>query len=206
MRFPPYRSLVAVLVPLIALACGDAPRDVDDDDGGDSSSNSSSSGMGGSGPTSSSSGAGASTGMEPGQLMGITAAHNQIRGEVDTGEPIPDLTWSPQLAEVAQAYADVLAGQGCDLVHSGNDYGENLFWGSATYSPADVVGAWASEIECFTYTEFPEACGCTCGHYTQIVWRNTTSVGCGIGACPGGGEVWVCNYDPPGNFIGQLPY
>jgi hypothetical protein len=48
-----------------------------------------------------------------------------------------------------------------------------------------------------------------CGHYTQVVWRNTERVGCGYSTCQAQGfnfEVWVCNYDPPGNFIGQAPY
>lgn len=180
---------------LLITACGDEPRSVDDD-------GAASSGSGASGPTGS--GAGAGNSEESGALMGITAAHNEVRQAV--GQTIPDLSWSPALASVAQAYADQLASAGCDLVHSSNDYGENLFWGSASYSPADVVGAWADEISCFSYTTFPETCGCTCGHYTQIVWRNTTHVGCGIGACPGGGEVWVCNYDPPGNYLGEMPY
>ena len=191
----------------LTAACSDEPRGSDDDGEGPGSGTQvgSGPGSGGAGPTSSS-GAGASTGDEPGQLMGITAAHNQVRRAVDTATQIPDLVWSPAVAEVAQWYADELASAGCPLQHSDSDYGENLFWGSGSYTPEEVVGAWAEEIACFTYTTFPESCGCTCGHYTQIVWRDTTELGCGIGACPGGGEVWVCNYDPPGNFLGQMPY
>lgn len=53
-----------------------------------------------------------------------------------------------------------------------------------------------------------------CGHYTQIVWRNTTHVGCATKVCdknsPFQGftrwQFWVCNYSPPGNFVGQRPY
>jgi pathogenesis-related protein 1 len=44
-----------------------------------------------------------------------------------------------------------------------------------------------------------------CGHYTQIVWRDTTSVGCAAQSCPQG-EIWVCDYSPPGNYVGQHPY
>jgi pathogenesis-related protein 1 len=177
---------------LISTACGDSARSVDDD--------------GGTGNPTSSSGAGAGSAMETGALMGITDAHNQVRQGVDTATPIPDLQWSASIAGTAQAYADQLASAGCPLQHSGGDYGENLFWGTANYSPSEVVGGWAGEAGCFTYTNFPDSCGCECGHYTQIVWRATTQLGCGIGACPDGGEVWVCNYDPPGNYIGEMPY
>jgi hypothetical protein len=36
------------------------------------------------------------------------------------------------------------------------------------------------------------------GHFTQVVWRATTHVGCGTASCTGL-VLWVCNYDPPGN-------
>jgi len=119
---------------------------------------------------------------------------------------VPGLAWSSSLATVAQGWADHLAANGCDLVHSGGDYGENLFWGSATYAPDYVVGAWADELSCFSYGTFPGCCGCTCGHYTQIVWRDSTEVGCAKADCGGGGEVWVCNYNPPGNYLTEYPY
>ncbi len=57
--------------------------------------------------------------------------------------------------------------------------------------------------------------GGMCGHYTQIVWRSTQKLGCGIKVCtknsPFGASfpTWtyvVCNYQPPGNIIGQKPY
>ena len=54
--------------------------------------------------------------------------------------------------------------------------------------------------------------GKVCGHYTQVVWRNTTHVGCATAICtknsPFGAQfptwqLWVCNYTPPGNFVGK---
>ncbi len=55
------------------------------------------------------------------------------------------------------------------------------------------------------------AAGKQCGHYTQLVWRDTERVGCGVANCNnvdgfGAGNLWVCNYDPPGNYVGERPY
>jgi hypothetical protein len=47
------------------------------------------------------------------------------------------------------------------------------------------------------------------GHYTQVVWRDTRRVGCGMATCRQGEWTWrllACNYDPPGNYMGQKPY
>ncbi|MCA9635011.1 MAG: hypothetical protein KC420_03145, partial [Myxococcales bacterium] len=62
------------------------------------------------------------------------------------------------------------------------------------------VGAWASEAS--AYNAQTGACSGVCGHYTQIVWSSTSALGCGYATC-GAGEIWVCNYDPRGNILGQ---
>jgi len=43
------------------------------------------------------------------------------------------------------------------------------------------------------------------GHYTQMIWKNTTAVGCAV-ATGGGMDPLVCRYSPSGNFIGQPVY
>ena len=43
------------------------------------------------------------------------------------------------------------------------------------------------------------------GHYTQMVWRATTLVGCRL-ARGHGSEVLVCRYDPAGSSSGRRPY
>ncbi|CAH8607325.1 unnamed protein product [Schistosoma bovis] len=47
-----------------------------------------------------------------------------------------------------------------------------------------------------------------CGHYTQLVWEDTTDVGCGVTKCPNFpyGLSIVCNYGPGGNYVGRSPY
>jgi hypothetical protein len=78
-----------------------------------------------------------------------------------------------------------------------------------------MVGAWAAEASDYDYARNTCAAGKVCGHYTQLVWRATTRVGCATQVCdrnsPFGSrfptwQLWVCNYAPPGNYVGQRPY
>ncbi|PCC72400.1 Cysteine-rich secretory protein family protein [Nannocystis exedens] len=143
---------------------------------------------------------------EPGRLAGITAAHNVVRGELG----IDPLTWSSQVAGFAQEWADKLAQKGCVMEHRPSDgpdaqqYGENIF-GSRGYasSATHVIANWVSEVQ--DYDAITHTCSDVCGHYTQVVWADSKRLGCGVASC-GDREVWVCNYDPPGNILGERPY
>ena len=152
-------------------------------------------------------------GGEPGYLNGITAAHNDVRANaVPTPDPaLEPLCWSSSVAAVAQAWAD-----NCTWQHNaGRGFlGENIFASSGNQlasAAAPAVQLWAAEDADYNYVN--NSCSGVCGHYTQIVWRNTESVGCGIKVCntgsPFGGGTWtyvVCDYSPPGNYVGQRPY
>lgn len=134
-------------------------------------------------------------------IQEILTAHNSYRSDVG----ISNLTWSEEVATSAQAWADELA-TNCDFKHSSGEYGENIWAGTkGAFNPTDVVTSWGSEISDYDYDSNTCADGKDCGHYTQIVWKNTTKVGCGTVTCDGL-DVWVCQYDPPGNFIGEKPY
>ncbi|RZU47877.1 cysteine-rich secretory family protein [Fluviicoccus keumensis] len=132
----------------------------------------------------------------------IVAAHNQYRAEVS----VPPLSWSPEVAASAQAWAEDMASSG-KFRHSGSRYGENIWAGTANaYSLNDMVKSWGDEKADFEYgTRTNSRNGGVVGHYTQIIWRNSTQVGCGL-ASGGGTDYFVCQYNPPGNYIGQQPY
>lgn len=133
----------------------------------------------------------------------IYGYHNKVRRDVGVGP----LKWSRSLAKFAQQWADELAQTTCTMKHrTGHKFGENLFIGTAgRFRALHAAKAWEGEKPLYkggvlTRTNWKPA-----GHYTQMVWRNTTRLGCGEAECKGMLMV-VCNYDPPGNYIGQRPY
>ena len=130
----------------------------------------------------------------------VLQAHNSIRRSLG----LPRLTWSDGLAARAQEWAQSLLAKGQFLHHPKSPYGENLFEMTGAHaSAAQVVDEWAAESKNYDYRS--NRCNGTCGHYTQIVWRDTKEVGCGV-ARYARREVWVCEYNPPGNWIGKRPY
>lgn len=160
---------------------------------------------------------------DPVDSTAILAAHNQARTAVGVG----NLKWSSSLQQKAEQWAASLKTQNnCQMKHSGP--GENLFWASAKKTAtskdasgnwiwqsavqdvkeADAVASWVSEKQWYSYPT--NACSApadkACGHYTQVVWKATTEVGCGKAICADKTQVWVCNYAPAGNVVGQKPY
>ncbi|EXB94562.1 hypothetical protein L484_022874 [Morus notabilis] len=117
------------------------------------------------------------------------------------------LVWDPRLEKYARWYADKRR-YDCALVHSNGPYGENIFWGSGEgWTPAQAAEAWVAEQRWYRYWSNSCAGGEVCGHYTQIVWRETRKIGCARVTCFGGKGVFMtCNYDPPGNYVGERPY
>ncbi len=150
----------------------------------------------------------------------ILSAHNRVRSRYR----LQPLTWSDSLAHFSSQWANHLRQtNGCKMrhrPHSGQyktDYGENLFWASPlrwsdgrveiqAVESARVVNEWASEAKFYRYQSNRCQAGQQCGHFTQIIWKDTRKVGCAMSICPDKSQVWVCSYDPPGNWQGQRPY
>jgi pathogenesis-related protein 1 len=145
----------------------------------------------------------------------MLAAHNKVRSR----HGVPPLSWSKSLARDAGVWADHLAkDSGCAMHHTTSaGEGENLYWASAaTWSdgrrdvqpvtPERVVKSWASEEADYNYARNSCRAGKACGHYTQIVWKDSTRVGCAKRTCSDKSQIWVCRYSPPGNWVGSKPY
>lgn len=122
--------------------------------------------------------------------------HNDFRAK-HGADP---LTWSTELASTAQAWADK-----CVFEHSGGEFGENLAAGSGDYSISSGIEAWTSESADYDPSN-PQY-----SHFTQVVWKSTTELGCAYQMCDGifdasygKAKFIVCEYNPAGNYIGEF--
>lgn len=148
----------------------------------------------------------------------IVDAHNKLRTQAGLTEK---LSYSSSLAASAQDWVNNLKRtNACQMRHSKPDgrYGENLYWASALkwsdgrrdlqkVISEQVVDSWGSERADYDYAHNHCKQGKMCGHYTQMVWRSTTTVGCAVAVCENTKEqVWACQYQPAGNWVGNKPY
>ncbi|XP_057824766.2 pathogenesis-related protein 1C-like [Cryptomeria japonica] len=128
--------------------------------------------------------------------------HNDARSQVG----IAPLVWDDTVAAYAQNYGKQCKAD-CALQHSSGSYGENIFWGKGKeLSPVDAVNAWVEEKQYYSYNSNSCAQGQQCGHYTQVMWKNSQKVGCARVKCNDGAIFITCDYDPPGNYVGEKTY
>ncbi|KAL6912002.1 hypothetical protein ACP4OV_000807 [Aristida adscensionis] len=112
--------------------------------------------------------------------------------------------WSDELAERAAQWA----GQYRDNCAAASPAaGINVFLGSAggSWLPSDAVAAWAAEKDNYNY-DSNSCTGGHCGHYTQLVWKDTKQLGCATVECASGETLMTCHYEPAGNLDGQKPF
>lgn len=137
-------------------------------------------------------------------------SHNRERASVG----VPALSWSPDLAQRAQAWADHLSETG-KFEHSPNIpgrplEGENIWGGTpGAFRPETMVDLWISEKKHFVRGVFPANSQTgrpqDVSHYTQLIWARSGAVGCGL-SDKGGEEILVCRYSEPGNVRGRDPF
>ncbi len=139
----------------------------------------------------------------------LLVAQNRERASLD----LPPLSWSNQLAQGAHQWADYLRESG-RFQHSpdlpgGPRLGENIWGGThASFSPEEMVGAWIAEKKHFTLAVFPMNSSTgkieDVSHYTQIIWRTSTHVGCYLSEGTNE-DILVCRYSEAGNIMGGRP-
>jgi len=135
--------------------------------------------------------------LTPAEQEAILADHNKARKALN----LPALKWDCGLASLAQSWANA----GKFRHRDDSSIGENLFVSNNAAEPiASVVPDWLDEkpnYDAKTGDCLPDT---ICTHYSQVMWRETTSVGCGINRHLT--DKWlvfvVCNYSPAGNSGG----
>ncbi|OCH96482.1 PR-1-like protein [Obba rivulosa] len=127
--------------------------------------------------------------------------HNTVRAQHGAAP----LTWNNTLADAAQQWAN-----NCVFQHSGGTlgpFGENLAAGTgSSYGIDAAIQSWTSEVSQYDASN-PQP-----SHFTQVVWKGTTEVGCAVQECSGIfdpsfglAQYFVCEYFPQGNIIGEFP-
>ncbi|KAM3423206.1 hypothetical protein BST61_g656 [Cercospora zeina] len=143
--------------------------------------------------------------------------HHNIHRE---NHSAPGLTWDLDMYRYAKDLA-----QRCNFQHNtsigGGGYGQNLaagvkednitasitdLWYGSEFNAYDPKWYGTSEPDMSNFAAF--------GHFTQVVWKGTTAVGCYVADCSKTGLVGVgrnvppyltvCNYKAPGNYVGRF--
>jgi hypothetical protein len=159
--------------------------------------------------------------MAAADQQSAVSVHNSLRAG-EKGSNMIALTFSQDLANRAQQWTNT-----CNWYHGmftscadGHQIGQNLYMigGGSTYPTFNATAAivsWFNEKPDFNPSTKICAAGKECGHYTQLVWGASGSMGCGWTKCPKvavGTSTWTnciifgCDYDPPGNVDGESMY
>ena len=138
----------------------------------------------------------------PAEWADMLNAHNDKRKL----HCVAALQWSADLAAKAQAWANK-----CTNTHEGTG-GENLafFYPAGQSNTTAFQNSWYCEVKWYDFNNpkivggFKNGCDAPVnGHFTQVVWKGTTQLGCGKQTCTINGQTgtyWVCKYSPAGNF------
>ncbi|XP_023302531.2 venom allergen 5 isoform X2 [Lucilia cuprina] len=152
----------------------------------------------------------------------ILKEHNRLRQTVATGrypgqpgaENMREIVWDNELAQRAQQWAE-----NCEFRHDPHrtinrfTMGQNMaiIWSTAPLEPDDGdfasrIQKWFDEVQKY---QFGDAWSSKTGHYSQLVWGETSLVGCGFTEYKDTtkyNKLYVCNYGPGGNVVGLKPY
>ncbi|XP_071570684.1 venom allergen 3-like [Temnothorax nylanderi] len=171
-----------------------------------------------------------SQGFNDAERKAIVEKHNQLRKKVASGEEkrgkngpqpaavfMPNLTWDKELEIIAQRWANQCS-RGHDSCRNierfsvGQNIASSSFPGINKSTLEEMIQSWYNEVANFDRRYISTYYGHSgeVGHYTQIVWADTTKIGCGRIKYkePNGWTMHylVCNYGPTGNVIGKKIY
>lgn len=151
------------------------------------------------------------------EMQGLLAQHNAYRAKHGS----PPLVWSDVIAaDAGEWISQCKYGHGGGPPRSKTPEGENLFAsGGAPPMGTYITMAsnnWYHEIKDYNYKSptLDGIGGASVGHFTQLIWKETTTIGCAAHHCGKGlkgfwdstsSSIYVgCRYSPPGN-IASVP-
>ncbi|CEF66132.1 CAP domain-containing protein [Strongyloides ratti] len=118
---------------------------------------------------------------------------------------VPNLILNSVIEKRAQLWAESLAKKGICKSASGmchekdSAYGENIAVVTHQYIQYPI-SIWYNEIKYFNFTSFKLIPSVL--HFTQLIWKGTKQMGCGISRDKNTKYFIVCKYHPPGNIKG----
>lgn len=139
--------------------------------------------------------------------------HNKLR---NNHQNTPSMSWDNTLQGYAQKHCNAIVAQNRGLWHSASGdrggSGENLSMNQlASRKVCNKAGgqasqAWYDEDQFYDYATGGNKAGSAgeaTGHFTQLVWTDSTKLGCAWSINSGGNVYVCCNYSPAGNYYGQ---
>eukprot|EP01100_Stratorugosa_tubuloviscum_P002289 TRINITY_DN152_c0_g1_i1.p1 TRINITY_DN152_c0_g1~~TRINITY_DN152_c0_g1_i1.p1 ORF type:complete len:234 (-),score=85.77 TRINITY_DN152_c0_g1_i1:112-813(-) len=164
------------------------------------------------------------TGIGATTKQNILNIFNQLRNKTAAGRTpgqpnasnMRVFVWQTELASIAQRWANQISfghdsnrttpafsWVGQNVAMQGSTAETSFNWGWA-------INAWQNEYTLFNPNNIsPFVFSSATGHYTQNVWADTYTVGCGYAYYKSGSffqHYYVCNYGPGGNYQGATMY
>lgn len=140
----------------------------------------------------------------------ILDEHNKYRSQVSPpAKAMMKMTWDTDLEVDAQKQAEK-----CKWGQNGGPGRLNLFATASTLDVKLAIEEWNRERKFYNLTTSECVPVQSCDNYVQVVWAETTCVGCGSNYCEkiDGMErenmhhLLVCNYYPPSEIKKKKPY
>jgi len=131
--------------------------------------------------------------VSPAEKKEMLDLHNMYRCMAG----VPALQWDDTLQKQAQSWAESGNTGHSTSLGAFKTYGENMQYNCPTATPKSATDWWYDEIK-----KYSESSPGQSSHYTQMVWKGSTKIGCGKGKVTSGctGDMWVCQFTKMGNW------
>lgn len=145
--------------------------------------------------------------------MAATLLHFKVRQEVDPpAKVMQHQSYSMLLESMAQNWSSkcLLRTATPEDIYGVVFLGQNMATLHMGYEPqvSDFFDLWMTQASEYDFTA--NTCSGYCDHYIQIVWHDTTELGCAKWRCEPHTKteryVFTCFYKPSGNYVGMRPY